>query len=161
MQNCFKWKVDAVGAKSWGWKLPRDLWSHSKALNCTEHFGTATYTDTGPDSLRIGYRQLKAVTSSRLNNTPPIGAPKATDTPAAAAADKTYNPKFKISDRIMPLSYVQSILKGMLVVTKIFFLKKLYMFHIQFIKNEVQFIFPLRANIIRWSLNTWFTCLNR
>lgn len=54
------------------------------------------------------YRQLKVVTSSRLNNTPPIGAPKATDTPAAAAADKTYNPKVKISDRIMPLSYLQS-----------------------------------------------------
>jgi len=29
------------------------------------------------------------VTSSRLKSTPPIGAPKATDTPAAAAADKT------------------------------------------------------------------------
>lgn len=27
-------------------------------------------------------------TSSKLNKTPPIGAPKATDTPAAAAADK-------------------------------------------------------------------------
>lgn len=32
-----------------------------------------------------GKQQL---TSSKLNNTPPIGAPKATDTPAAAAADK-------------------------------------------------------------------------
>lgn len=30
-------------------------------------------------------------TSSRLKSTPPIGAPKATDTPAAAAADKTYS----------------------------------------------------------------------
>ena len=29
-------------------------------------------------------------TSSRLKRTPPIGAPKATDTPAAAAADNTY-----------------------------------------------------------------------
>lgn len=29
-------------------------------------------------------------TSSRLNRTPPTGAPKATDTPAAAAADNTY-----------------------------------------------------------------------
>jgi len=29
-------------------------------------------------------------TSSKLNRTPPMGAPKATDTPAAAAADKTY-----------------------------------------------------------------------
>ena len=28
-------------------------------------------------------------TSSRLNRTPPTGAPKATDTPAAAAADNT------------------------------------------------------------------------
>lgn len=28
------------------------------------------------------------VTSSKLNKTPPIGAPKATETPAAAAADK-------------------------------------------------------------------------
>lgn len=54
------------------------------------------------------YRQIKAVTSSRLNNTPPIGAPKATDTPAAAAADKTYDSKLKISDRIRPPSYLQS-----------------------------------------------------
>lgn len=30
------------------------------------------------------------VTSSKLNRTPPIGAPKATDTPAAAAADSNY-----------------------------------------------------------------------
>lgn len=58
------------------------------------------------------YRQTKAVTSSRLNNTPPIGAPKATDTPAAAAADKTYDPKLKISDRIRPRSYLQSHFKG-------------------------------------------------
>lgn len=29
-------------------------------------------------------------TSSKLKSTPPIGAPNATDTPAAAAADKTY-----------------------------------------------------------------------
>jgi len=29
------------------------------------------------------------LTSSKLNRTPPIGAPKATDTPAAAAADRT------------------------------------------------------------------------
>jgi len=28
------------------------------------------------------------LTSSKLNKTPPMGAPKATDTPAAAAADK-------------------------------------------------------------------------
>lgn len=28
------------------------------------------------------------VTSSKLKRTPPMGAPKATDTPAAAAADK-------------------------------------------------------------------------
>jgi hypothetical protein len=48
------------------------------------------------------------VTSSRLNNTPPIGAPKATDTPAAAAADKTYNPKYKISNGITWLFYIQS-----------------------------------------------------
>lgn len=27
------------------------------------------------------------ITSSKLNSTPPMGAPKATDTPAAAAAD--------------------------------------------------------------------------
>lgn len=33
------------------------------------------------------------VTSSRLKSTPPIGAPKATDTPAAAAADKTCEEK--------------------------------------------------------------------
>ena len=58
------------------------------------------------------YRQTKAGTSSRLNNTPPIGAPKATDTPAAAAADKTYDPKLKISDRIRPRSYLQSHFKG-------------------------------------------------
>ena len=45
----------------------------------------------------VFHRQIKAVTSSRLNNTPPIGAPKATDTPAAAAADKTYDPKLKIT----------------------------------------------------------------
>lgn len=32
---------------------------------------------------------LNKPTSSRLNRTPPIGAPKATDTPAAAAADNT------------------------------------------------------------------------
>lgn len=47
------------------------------------------------------------VTSSRLKSTPPIGAPKATDTPAAAAADKTceknssqshvFNPHQKLS----------------------------------------------------------------
>lgn len=42
--------------------------------------------------------QVDTVTSSRLNNTPPIGAPKATETPAAAAADKTYNIRFKISN---------------------------------------------------------------
>ena len=30
---------------------------------------------------------LKSPTSSKLNNTPPMGAPNATDTPAAAAAD--------------------------------------------------------------------------
>jgi hypothetical protein len=41
-------------------------------------------------------RQLEVITSSRLNNTPPIGAPKATDTPAAAAADKTCNPNRKL-----------------------------------------------------------------
>jgi len=36
-------------------------------------------------------RQLEVIllTSSKLNRTPPIGAPKATDTPAAAAADRT------------------------------------------------------------------------
>jgi hypothetical protein len=31
------------------------------------------------------------VTSSRLKSTPPMGAPKATDTPTAAAADRTCN----------------------------------------------------------------------
>lgn len=46
------------------------------------------------------YRQ-KSFTSSRLNNTPPIGAPKATETPAAAAADKTYNAKYKISNGVI------------------------------------------------------------
>lgn len=32
--------------------------------------------------------QTHSPTSSRLKRTPPIGAPKATDTPTAAAADK-------------------------------------------------------------------------
>lgn len=31
---------------------------------------------------------MKKITSSKLKSTPPMGAPKATDTPAAAAADK-------------------------------------------------------------------------
>lgn len=48
----------------------------------------------------------------------------------------------------------------MLVITETL-KKKLYMFHIQFIKNEVQFIFTLRANIVCWILNIWFTCLNK
>lgn len=70
------------------------------------------YIDTGWDSqhksMHIVLQIVKSITSSRLNNTPPIGAPKATDTPAAAAADKTYNPKVKINNRILPLSYHQS-----------------------------------------------------
>lgn len=33
---------------------------------------------------------MTVLTSSRLNKTPPMGAPKATDTPTAAAADSTY-----------------------------------------------------------------------
>lgn len=35
-------------------------------------------------------RKLPGLTSSRLKSTPPIGAPKATETPAAAAAESTY-----------------------------------------------------------------------
>jgi len=38
-----------------------------------------------PKSTKSAYN-----TSSRLNKTPPIGAPKATLTPAAAAADSIY-----------------------------------------------------------------------
>lgn len=34
--------------------------------------------------------ELPGLTSSRLKSTPPIGAPKATETPAAAAAESTY-----------------------------------------------------------------------
>ena len=35
-------------------------------------------------------------TSSKLNSTPPIGAPNATETPAAEAADKTYKIKIVV-----------------------------------------------------------------
>lgn len=38
---------------------------------------------------RIRYN-MTLLTSSRLNKTPPMGAPNATDTPAAAAADRTF-----------------------------------------------------------------------
>ena len=79
----------------------------------TQTMARILYTQTmarisGTKSQAWLYRQIKAVTSSRLNNTPPIGAPKATETPAAAAADKTYDSKLKISDRIRPLSHLQS-----------------------------------------------------
>lgn len=37
--------------------------------------------------------ELPGLTSSRLKSTPPIGAPKATETPAAAAAESTYKAK--------------------------------------------------------------------
>ena len=45
--------------------------------------------------------------TSRLNNTPPIGAPKATDMPAAAAADSTSRFRAKIQKRnLVPLRLV-------------------------------------------------------
>lgn len=99
-------------------------------------------TASVPDAkaTRTFYRQIKVVTSSRLNNTPPIGAPKATDTPAAAAADKTYDPKLKISAGTTPFSRLSHFSKGMLVFTK-HLKKKLHVLHIQLIKNEVQFVF--------------------
>lgn len=40
-----------------------------------------------------GAPPLPMLTSSRLKSTPPIGAPKATETPAAAAADSTCEAK--------------------------------------------------------------------
>lgn len=36
-----------------------------------------------------GLQKYKVLTSSRLKSTPPIGAPNATDTPTADAADNT------------------------------------------------------------------------
>lgn len=41
-------------------------------------------------TIRIKVHTKLLCTSSRLKRTPPIGAPKATETPAAAAADSTY-----------------------------------------------------------------------
>ena len=89
--------------------MGRALWDTDNVY--TENGQNFVYTMariSGTKSQAWLYRQIKAVTSSRLNNTPPIGAPKATDTPAAAAADKTYDSKLKISDRIRPLSHLQS-----------------------------------------------------
>ena len=40
--------------------------------------------------LNISHNIKTKQTSSKLNNTPPMGAPKATDTPAAADAERTY-----------------------------------------------------------------------
>ena len=37
----------------------------------------------------MSIERMWILTSSRLNSTPPIGAPNATDTPAAEAADNT------------------------------------------------------------------------
>lgn len=80
-------EISGPVAKHWSW---------------AEHFGTAMYTDNGQNSwhkiMCVALQTDKSITSSRLNNTPPIGAPKATDTPAAAAADKTYDAKPKISE---------------------------------------------------------------
>lgn len=54
---------------------------------------------------------VNVLTSSKLNNTPPIGAPKATDTPAAAAADKisrffaSFRPYFGNKyDKMLPIA---------------------------------------------------------
>lgn len=53
-------------------------------------------------------------TSSRLNRTPPIGAPKATDTPAAAAADKTFRIQTFLADQHVkcPLAGLKSHYNG-------------------------------------------------
>lgn len=55
------------------------------ALSATHSFGHSK-----PQKLL-----LLPVTSSRLKSTPPIGAPNATETPAAAAAESTCKAKVK------------------------------------------------------------------
>lgn len=43
------------------------------------------------------------LTSSKLKRTPPIGAPKATETPAAAAAESTYTTQIFVRQDVCPL----------------------------------------------------------
>lgn len=47
-------------------------------------------------SIKVEKNNKDLYTSSRLNSTPPIGAPNATETPAADAADKIYKRKEEI-----------------------------------------------------------------
>lgn len=48
------------------------------------------YKKASSENIFIEASELPGLTSSRLKSTPPIGAPKATETPAAAAAESTY-----------------------------------------------------------------------
>lgn len=63
--------------------------SHTAVRDYTEWDFSLVTEEMRGNNLLKGKKYERIVTSSRLNSTPPMGAPKATDTPAAAAADST------------------------------------------------------------------------